>query len=641
MTSKIVFHVPKNFIENYKEQSHLALFAKIEETITQNGGTVEVVQRDARLKIENDPDAAALIDDDNLHIVENGWMSAPNVLNATIAYIPPFWHLDPKGVLCNSVISTAEYNPETIPFDVANGMFQRLRKRLVEKRHSRYDQPSEVEEIPKNSIAVFLQGGLPEKQGNAYCTTEEMLRTVHKYSKGHPIVVKAHPISNQIKDAKILSKLMHEGMEFYPTNANVHDILSRCSVTVSFNSAVAMEGFLHRKPAILFGQSDFHHNVETVKTPDEFPDALSQALSKEGGYAQFVYWYFAKHCLSLDEKEFEQKLLMKFANMGFDAKRLGLTQERKPHILQDAFHISQDLTGTLEKQSEIKSCEIIEALKVTESTNVFVARINNEKAIIKQFLHDNAHRTVENLKKELDYIGEKMGHGNLQVNKCLYAFPDEGIAVLSYAEGRRLGDVIEKSPPSKRMQLVKKSGNWLKKYTRPRSRSAKFGPMYWYHLLQDISTDHVKDKTDKALCLRMLENLRQRADTIKGCKVIQAASHGDFVGINAHFSKGVICGVDIQGEHWLPIAKDVAKFLVWLQIYSPIDTDHLTYGIASNDWSAMLASEIISNDEYDTTLAFFVGRELYWRFLEGYNTPKIQKNARFSIENYLENKIRF
>ena len=157
MSSKIIFHIPKDFIGNYNEQAHLALFGKIEDVFHRNGGTVEIVQRDARMKNGNDPYAINLINDDNLHIIENGWVGATNVLNATIAYIPPFWHLDPKGVLCNSTVSTAEYNPEAVKFDIANKMFQDLRKHLVEKRHSRYGQPHEVEAIPENSIAVFCK----------------------------------------------------------------------------------------------------------------------------------------------------------------------------------------------------------------------------------------------------------------------------------------------------------------------------------------------------------------------------------------------------------------------------------------------------------------------------------------------------
>ena len=365
---------------------------------------------------------------------------------------------------------------------------------------------------------------------------------------------------------------------------------------------------------------------------------MSKALDKKGGYAQYVYWYFSKHCMSVQDDAFEQKLLSKFESMGFDAKRLGMTEERKPNMMQDAFQISQELTRKLETQDDIKICEITEVLKIAENTNVFFGRINNEKVVAKQFLHNNAQQTVKNLKQELDFISEKMGNGNLRVNKCLYAFPDEGIAVLSYAEGRRLGDVIETSSPSERKQLIKKSGNWLKKYTRSRRREANFGSMYWYQLLEDMSPDHVSE-SDKKLCELFLKNLQQRASAIRGHSVIQAATHGDFVGINAHFSDGVICGVDIQGEVWLPIAKDVARFLVWLRIKNTTSFGRVHYGISYNDWAAMLSSQVLDENEYDTILAFFIGRELYCRFLDDYKFSDVQKNARSAMKNYLTCEI--
>ena len=49
------------------------------------------------------------------------------------------------------------------------------------------------------------------------------------------------------------------------SDANVHDILKACRATVSINSSVALEGFLHRKPAVLFGLADFHHFAGRVE----------------------------------------------------------------------------------------------------------------------------------------------------------------------------------------------------------------------------------------------------------------------------------------------------------------------------------------------------------------------------------------
>ncbi|MGL4319329.1 MAG: hypothetical protein ACRCS3_00550, partial [Paracoccaceae bacterium] len=112
-----------------------------------------------------------------------------------------------------------------------------------------------------------------------------------------------------------------------PTVANVHDMIASAVCTVSFNSAVALEGFLHRKPAILFGQSDFHHICETVREPGKFAEALERVLARApGGYAQFMFWYLGMQCLHLHWPRFEARVEAIFAAAGFGAERLGLSQ---------------------------------------------------------------------------------------------------------------------------------------------------------------------------------------------------------------------------------------------------------------------------------------------------------------------------
>ncbi len=49
--------------------------------------------------------------------------------------------------------------------------------------------------------------------------------------------------------------------------------------------------------------------------------------------------------------------------------------------------------------------------------------------------------------------------------------------------------------------------------------------------------------------------------------------------------------------------------------------------------------EVIHIHERNTILVFFIGRELYWRFLEGYNSPQIQKNARLAMKHFLTHGI--
>ncbi|WP_299773109.1 hypothetical protein [uncultured Tateyamaria sp.] len=120
-----------------------------------------------------------------------------------------------------------------------------------------------------------------------------MVRSVAAQAKDRPVVIKAHPSFNPKAEQQMIHALQAEGLKLIPTHANIHDILAACSVTVTFNSAVALEGFLHHKPAILFGKSDFHHVCETVIDPEKFNDHLTRALSAQHDYQHFLYWYFS------------------------------------------------------------------------------------------------------------------------------------------------------------------------------------------------------------------------------------------------------------------------------------------------------------------------------------------------------------
>ena len=322
MPAKVVFHLPAKQLKTYRSRAHLRVFDRIQQEVEIRGGHIRAVRRDPRLIDPSATDWRAVLDDGNLHIIENGQVRHPNALNTALAYIPPFWHLDGRGVLCNSSIAERVYDPRQVRLQPAKAFFQQQRRRLVGNRRSRYNQKREYEAIPEGAIAVFLQGENPEKQGSTHCTAREMLRAVAQGAENRPVVVKPHPL--QPGDAAMVQALKDAGLDFILTDANIHDILSECAVTVSFNSAVSIEGYLHRKPAILFGRSDFHHMAETVEDPADFPVALQNALARKGGYAKYFYWYFALNCLSVQGNGFADRMLAIFGDAGFAPERLGL-----------------------------------------------------------------------------------------------------------------------------------------------------------------------------------------------------------------------------------------------------------------------------------------------------------------------------
>ena len=71
------------------------------------------------------------------------------------------------------------------------------------------------------------------------------------------------------------------------SDANVHDILKACRATVSINSSVALEGFLHRKPAVLFGQADSYHFAGRVDQRGRIWRSCSKQIQREDGLSRY------------------------------------------------------------------------------------------------------------------------------------------------------------------------------------------------------------------------------------------------------------------------------------------------------------------------------------------------------------------
>ena len=314
MTARVVLHLPEYMLARLAAGKPL-LYSRIRDCLVARGGAVDLV---------TGFDKAGWREDGNLHIVENGAGQRPGVLNAATAYLDGFFHVDPVGIQAASRIGGLVYDPAAVDGGRAAAYLATLQQRFLMPRHSRYKQERAVRAIPKGALAVFLQGPAPQRNGQAYCSFEVMLEAVCAGADGRPVVVKPHPLKPEL-GAEIIAKVRAKGFDPIATDANVHDILAACSATVSINSATALEGYLHGKPAVLFGKSDYAALVQTAQTADAFAAALARALADPPDYARALYWYFGLNCLDITADSFDARLFAIFAEAGFDAARLGLT----------------------------------------------------------------------------------------------------------------------------------------------------------------------------------------------------------------------------------------------------------------------------------------------------------------------------
>lgn len=317
----IILHLKSPDIGRDLRGRHLSLYRLIRDIAAEHGITCVEQRRDADLTIGARRVGDDRFDDGNLHIVDDRSINAPNVLNAAEAYLPDFWHLDPVGTKAFSSIAGLSYRPGAVDRDRAARFHKTLWDRYVAPRKSRNDQPETVTTVPNNTLAVFCQGDYPIKSGATLVTDLRMVDIVCAHSGDRPIYVKPHPVSSTPEDIAALHAVAARESRVTVGDANIHDLLADAACTVSINSTVALEGFIHGTPAILLGQSDFHHVAGRVRTSDDFATQLDAQLAARTDYVPFLAWYFLKHCLGLRGRNPQDRIWQKFAQVGFPLQR--------------------------------------------------------------------------------------------------------------------------------------------------------------------------------------------------------------------------------------------------------------------------------------------------------------------------------
>lgn len=317
----IVLHLPEHPAPEALSGRHMRLYRVIRDMARKSGIPLQIRPRAADLTPSTRQPPDDRFADGNLHIIDDRSVQAPGVLNAAVAYFWEFWHLDPVGTKALSSIGAQSYDPASMPYARAERFFAHQRARLVTPRLSKYGQKAEVTALPQGALAVFLQGEFPIRQGVTRFDDLAMLRAVQAWDGDWPILVKPHPLVKNPFTLAELAVAVHGDDRITLTDANVHDMLDACAATVSINSTVALEGFLHRKPAVLFGQCDFHHLAGRVMEPEDFAPVLAGQLCRRGGYAQYLAWYFLRHCLRLGAPGLEAAIWQRFAAAGFPKQK--------------------------------------------------------------------------------------------------------------------------------------------------------------------------------------------------------------------------------------------------------------------------------------------------------------------------------
>lgn len=224
------------------------------------------------------------------------------------AYAGPFWHLEKRSARWEWEIAKKTFVPEAIDQPQAETFFDTWRARLLPE----IAQTVQAEDY----IYMPLQGRLLQRRSFQKVRPIDMIKaTLHHTNL--PIKATLHP-SEEYEDDELaaLDDIQNSTPQFEVTAIPMHTALASCRFVVTENSSAAFHAILYEKPSVLFAKIDFNHICASFdpRRPAMAFEAIEQ---KNRPFRAYLFWYWAQHCINLEDEDYAQRLVERFNDLGW------------------------------------------------------------------------------------------------------------------------------------------------------------------------------------------------------------------------------------------------------------------------------------------------------------------------------------
>ncbi len=212
------------------------------------------------------------------------------------AYHYPFWQIEPVQQRWRFRVARRAFDPQSVDATAARNFADQLRKRVLPGPAPRRGE----------TILVPLQGHIRRCRSFQSMSPLDMLDAAA--ATGRPVVATLHPReSYDTGDLKALDRLVarHPNLVLGGDTAS---ILRDCAFVVTQNSAVAFDGYLLGKPAVLFAQIDFHH-IGLSAARLGAAQALAQVETHAPDFDRYLYWFLQDMAINASRPEAGQRIL--------------------------------------------------------------------------------------------------------------------------------------------------------------------------------------------------------------------------------------------------------------------------------------------------------------------------------------------
>lgn len=220
------------------------------------------------------------------------------------AYHYPFWWIEPVAERWRFAVARAAFDPHTVDPAVAAGFSARLRARVL-------PGPAPVR---GDRILVPLQGHLRRTRSFQSMNPLEMLDTVCR--AGRPVTATLHPAERYDAGDHAALRALAARHPNLTVGGDTAQLLRDCAFVATQNSAVAFDGMILGKPAVLFAQIDFHHAALNVAQLGA-QQALAAAETADGNADRYLWWFLKRRSIDVPAPDAGARILAALRSGGW------------------------------------------------------------------------------------------------------------------------------------------------------------------------------------------------------------------------------------------------------------------------------------------------------------------------------------
>jgi hypothetical protein len=226
----------------------------------------------------------------------------PKSLTMRKSYYFPYWRIEATAKRWEFAVARKTYDPAEVDTDLAAHWYGNWRKWLFGSG------PAQAER--SGMIYVPLQGKLTEHRSFQTMSPLDMVAEVQARAGSRHILIGLHPGETYSDEELAALDTIREGdSRIAVETGGMEAALRNCDFVITQNSAAALSGFFFGKPAMLFAESDFHHQMPRVSELG-VNEAWRRLERAEPDYAKYLYWFIYLNAIKADEEGVAERRIL-------------------------------------------------------------------------------------------------------------------------------------------------------------------------------------------------------------------------------------------------------------------------------------------------------------------------------------------